>query len=213
MSTWFGRRQACAHLAVPSARTPRPSVVVCMCRAWRAHHTQTQTDGHKHKRTQFSHRARRQPAEHILPPSSHAWPSSPVRGLRWRGTLADFGNHVPATPPRLQLHGHFMRFESRSSRFDWRARFKVRQQRMQQAHGGLAAAGSLCAAPSTFLLSQQKGTVLALDFPNQECVGDALSTLYSLFSVVFLSPAVCVAPKLRSLHFAHPVYVASRYFQ
>ena len=24
---------------------------------------------------------------------------------------------------------------------------------------------------------------------------------------------MCVAPKLRSLHFAHPVYVASRYFQ
>ena len=36
---------------------------------------------------------------------------------------------------------------------------------------------------------------------------------YSLFSVVFLSPSMCVAPKLRSLHFAHPVYVASRYFQ
>ena len=32
--------------------------------------------------------------------------------------------------------------------------------------------------------------------------------LYSLFSVAFLSPSVCVAPKLRALHFAHPVYVA-----
>ena len=41
----------------------------------------------------------------------------------------------------------------------------------------------------------------------------SLSILYSRFSVVFLSPSVCVAPKLRSLHFAHPVYVASRYFQ
>ena len=41
----------------------------------------------------------------------------------------------------------------------------------------------------------------------------SLPILYSLFSVVFLSPSMCVAPKLRSLHFAHPVYVASRYFQ
>ena len=41
----------------------------------------------------------------------------------------------------------------------------------------------------------------------------SLSILYSLSCVVFLSPSMCVAPKLRSLHFAHPVYVASRYFQ
>ena len=41
----------------------------------------------------------------------------------------------------------------------------------------------------------------------------SLSILYSLFSVVFLCPSVCVAPKLRSLHFTHPVYIASRYFQ
>ena len=31
--------------------------------------------------------------------------------------------------------------------------------------------------------------------------------------VLLLCLSVCVALKLRSLHFAHPVYVASRYFQ
>ena len=41
----------------------------------------------------------------------------------------------------------------------------------------------------------------------------SLSILYSLSCVVFLSPSTCLAPKLRSLHFDHPVYVASRYFQ
>ena len=35
----------------------------------------------------------------------------------------------------------------------------------------------------------------------------------STFSFVFLCLSVCVALKLRSLHFTHPVYVASRYFQ
>ena len=37
----------------------------------------------------------------------------------------------------------------------------------------------------------------------------------SLFSVVFFSPSVCVAPKVRSLPFTQPVCVAdtSRYFQ
>ena len=35
----------------------------------------------------------------------------------------------------------------------------------------------------------------------------SLSILYSLFSAVFVSPSFCAAPKLRSLHFAHPVYV------
>ena len=35
----------------------------------------------------------------------------------------------------------------------------------------------------------------------------------STFSFVFLCLSVCVALKLRSLHFTHPAYVASRYFQ
>ena len=36
--------------------------------------------------------------------------------------------------------------------------------------------------------------------------------LYSLLSFVVLLCVYTVAPKLRSLHFTHPVYVASRYF-
>ena len=35
----------------------------------------------------------------------------------------------------------------------------------------------------------------------------------STFSFVFLCLSVCAALQLRSLHFTHPVYVASRYFQ
>ena len=45
-------------------------------------------------------------------------------------------------------------------------------------------------------------------------IGPSLKSKPSLKSMIwFLYSFMCVAPKLLSLHFAHPVYVASRYFQ